>query len=527
MADKNKISILQIGKENWSATLLIPEKLKWVHLSPDDIPSFIKERQRLEVMNKQLVEQGEEALPVENYHAFFLTDEYYDDKLWQLFDLVNPHEVFYPKQLEPKTEILHKFLHLKLAQYVDINDRDKLLYVFSKALFTGQYGDKISIRDFVVTNATDYHINYEGSRYLVVEGDFGESYKALGTYVYNKSYNSDQFINLWQEKIIESSVELKIVVQLIYSGSISDIAQEWIFEGNDLEKQMEIDSEHSGYLSISIMAKGNGRIKLGPLHYRFARHGLGEFLLGGERFVDKYGQELNFYFNPRDYKPPLNVYFSGFRTAEGFEGYWMMHSLEAPYILICDPRNTGGAFYMGSDELEKSVVEYIQDKLDFLGFSNKQLNLSGLSMGTFGALYYGADLNPNAIIVSKPLVNLGTVAANERINRPGGFATSLDLLQTFDHSLSPLGVERLNQRFWEKLQKSTIDDASIIITYMQNDDYENDVYPQLIDFTKDRNITIISKGWLGRHTDSSSQTTGWFYKKYINMLKRDFKRGAE
>ncbi len=33
-------------------------------------------------------------------------------------------------------------------------------------------------------------------------------------------------------------------------------------------------------------------------------------------------------------KPPLNVYFSGYRTAEGFEGYYMMKRMNAPFFMI-------------------------------------------------------------------------------------------------------------------------------------------------------------------------------------------------
>jgi accessory secretory protein Asp2 len=32
------------------------------------------------------------------------------------------------------------------------------------------------------------------------------------------------------------------------------------------------------------------------------------------------------------------VYFSGYRPAEGFEGYFMMNKMNAPFILIGDPR---------------------------------------------------------------------------------------------------------------------------------------------------------------------------------------------
>ena len=38
-------------------------------------------------------------------------------------------------------------------------------------------------------------------------------------------------------------------------------------------------------------------------------------------------------------------------------------------------------------------------------------------MGSFGALYYSGKLKPKAIIVGKPLVNMGTIAANMRLVR--------------------------------------------------------------------------------------------------------------
>ena len=57
---------------------------------------------------------------------------------------------------------------------------------------------------------------------------------------------------------------------------------------------------------------------------------------GGQRYNDENGEEFIYYFNPGDLKPPLNVYFSGYRSLEGFEGYFMMNSLDAPFLLIGD-----------------------------------------------------------------------------------------------------------------------------------------------------------------------------------------------
>ena len=156
------------------------------------------------------------------------------------------------------------------------------------------------------------------------------------------------------------------------------------------------------------------------------------------------------YFHPGDLKPPLNVYFSGYRTAEGFEGYFMMKRMNAPFILIADPRIEGGAFYLGSENYEQAIRKVIQNALDYLGFANNQLILSGLSMGSFGALYYATKLNPAAVIVGKPLINLGTIANNMKLVRPNDFGTSLDILRLNQNGITNKDVVQLDNHFGSK-----------------------------------------------------------------------------
>ena len=115
------------------------------------------------------------------------------------------------------------------------------------------------------------------------------------------------------------------------------------------------------------------------------------------------------------------MYFSGYRTAEGFEGFFMMNRLNAPFILISDPRIEGGPLFR-SEDYENGIKDVIQGAL---GFTHDQLILSGLSMGSFGALYYATRLQPAAVIVGKPLINVGTIANNMKLVRPNDFGTSL------------------------------------------------------------------------------------------------------
>ena len=51
----------------------------------------------------------------------------------------------------------------------------------------------------------------------------------------------------------------------------------------------------------------------------------------------------------------------------------MMKRMNAPFILIADPRIEGGAFYLGSENYEQAIRKVIQNALDYLGFANNQL----------------------------------------------------------------------------------------------------------------------------------------------------------
>ncbi|MEJ7170183.1 accessory Sec system protein Asp2, partial [Staphylococcus epidermidis] len=78
-------------------------------------------------------------------------------------------------------------------------------------------------------------------------------------------------------------------------------------------------------------------------------------------------------------------------------------------------------FYLGSETYENSIKKVIKETLEYLNFKEDDLILSGLSMGSFGALYYGSQLTPRAVIVGKPLVNIGRIAENMKLKRPNDF----------------------------------------------------------------------------------------------------------
>lgn len=534
---KKKLKVVQVGQTNWAAICDVPENLDWIYLRPEEMAAFVDDYRAREKAYKdeqkllqELSEQGEKRLPKPRhkppvqYAALVLTDEDYPEDLVEFADLFDVYTIFYDEQHVPHSEWTKAVLYRKMAHMTNLSHPQDTMTELRICLFNGQYGAKIPVGTLRVTSNYQGSVSYDGYSFLKLDGFYGEDFQQIAHFHYNIAQYAYQSQNLFFEHICGEGVETKIVVQFIPSGAVSHISQEWEFEGNQTKEQMTIDTTEDGMLAVSMYARGQGKLDLGPCHSRFGRHQFGEFILGGQRLVDNEQQELMYYFDPQDFKPPLCVYFSGFRTAEGFEGYWMMKHMKTPFMLICDPRLEGGSFYMGSPELEKAVSDVIQEKLDFLGFDNSQLILSGLSMGTFGATYYGTKLAPHAIVIGKPVFSLGEVALKERIKRPAGFPTSLDILRRHAGGLDEEAAHALDNRFWNQFEQGDFSKTTFVVAYMKDDDYDSTAFSKMVEKTKYSTATVIGRGWSGRHGDGGSGPTMWFLRQYYNILKDDFGR---
>lgn len=93
-------------------------------------------------------------------------------------------------------------------------------------------------------------------------------------------------------------------------------------------------------------------------------------------------------------------------------------------------------------------------------------------MGTFASLYYSSFLNPDWVIVGKPLTSLGEIAANERINRPGGFPTSLDVVLRLTGGIADENIKQADDIFWNSFTKHDHSKTNFVIVYMKDDDYD-------------------------------------------------------
>lgn len=427
-----------------------------------------------------------------------------------------------------ENEVSEWIRQVKQPIFMSLEDKNKIVETICQYFFSGQMGSKLHVHRIAVSESFEGETMLLGEHRLNLKGNFSELGTPSPTLTWQ--YNMGMYgrsKKIWLE--FKSSSDTKITFKIfgIREGG-SQILKTWTFNEEEMKKGIEIPyQEGLGYLSLSLTVEGKGEVEIGPLHYRDSRDQYGEYILGGKKITDTQNEELFYYFHPGDLKPPLTVYFSGYRSAEGFEGFYMMKKLGAPFLLITDPRLEGGSFYLGSPELETSLVNVIQAHLKKLNFTHQELILSGLSMGTFGALYYGSFLHPHTIIVGKPLVNLGSMAEKERILRPGGFPTSLDLLQSLTGRQDKKGIKALDQRFWSAFDKAKFEETQFVIAYMQDDDYDDKAYGQILEHLVETKSHVIGKGIAGRHNDNSPAINQWFINHYRRILDENFNRGGK
>lgn len=441
------------------------------------------------------------------------------------------HQIIYDRQAKLDEEV-ERILELKEALPMDFSNFDEVIQFVNEHYLTKQEGYKISNDHVKVYCKNGVQVTRKGNSYTELTGVFPSEFQQIASWKMTNAIGAFERFEFYPEyEVMENEVKIMFKLFLIKENS-SQISQVIEVAQAELEAPDRVNienNENNCYLNVSLYIKGGtGTVRVGALHIRKALRSNHIMIPGGHAIKDaeQLNGEIFHYFNAGDLKPPLAIYFSGYRSAEGFEGRRMMGSMRCPFMLIGDPRLEGGNFYMGNPKLEAELVKIILDKLDLLGFQKSDLILSGLSMGTFGALYYASDLEPNSVIVGKPLVNIGDVALNERIHRPGGFPTSLDILFHNTEDLSLDSAQKLNQRFWQKFKKGNFENTTFAIAYMKQDDYDKEAFPRLFDELKENQpkTKVLSKGLIGRHNDNSPGINSWFLKQYRNVMVNTFKR---
>lgn len=498
------IHVLQIGGSSLALAYQIPQGVRW-HYEAAGIPEAAQ-RSEIDVCILGEVSPGvcSDLLPG-----------------------LAPYTVFYTKGFPGDSPEGEKLIRSKAAAFLDLGDVSavqEFIRLLPKRFYRERYGQKMLL--FPDPVRTGMSVNFEGHLWENMRLPQGDAFRPLVSYRESVPMEAGIPLEIWLEYAEEGPAAIELIVRKFRAGATDQLLRTWHLAEEEMTAPFFLDDEgESGYLCFSIRARGEGTLRIGPLHYRYAKCGAGEFLPGGEQHAADNRQEILSFFHPGDLKPPLCVYFSGYRKQEGFEGYQMMHRMGAPFLLFSDPRIEGGAFYLGTEQYERMIVDVIQEKLGYLGFSHDQLILSGISMGSVGALYYGAITRPHAVIVGKPIPNVGSVALNEQYLRPGGFPTSLDVLRMCTGGSLEEDAAALNQRIWDRIDQADWTGTEIAASYMQQDDYDPNGFADLLEHLRGRKVRLYGKGMEGRHNDNTEAVTEWFQYQYRRILREDFGRG--
>lgn len=495
-----RIRILQLGTQDWSKVYNLPEYVDWKYM-----PTYIRKEKK-------------------PYDMVFLDGTLTDEEVKELLVDTKAYTLYVAEGIVLNKR-MQEYFDCRKGQFISRDKIQEFLLQDVRNFFDGSYGEKFRLNSMTVAQGFAGSVKWHGNQSVELNGDYGEQLHQVASWRNNIPVYEKQVIELWLEYEKDEEVEIALSVTQFVMGSVSEVQQTWYFTEEELQDLVFVDNQMpKGFCFISLLAKGNGKLKIIALHDRHSRRGFGSFLPGGERFVTSDRQEIFAYFNPGDMKPPLNVYFSGYKTRQGFEGYYLMRKMGSPFLLIAEPRLEGGSFYMGSSEYESLMVEIIRKYMNELGFTGEQVIMSGLSMGTFGALYYGCDIKSKSIIIGKPLASIGDVACNERIHRPGGFPTSLDVLAFIEGDTDDAAVNRLNSRFWDKFDKADWSRTKFIVSYMIEDDYDSTAYNTLISHLSTEGVQVYGKGIHGRHNDATGAIVSWFTSQYEKILMEDYGR---
>ena len=491
-------NILQIGDENLKPELL-DENIKWEYL---------------DISNEDMYEELD-AIKEINYYGFsgyVITSKISLEQL-KLIDneiKIEEYKVFNLNSYQSKETL--DYLRYKYHVY-DMPDNDVLSVtnIIFENFFNQQYGDRMKRDLLKVSASNETKVQYFGHNKIQVDtmNNYDKTYISWGSHYL---YVRENVMELWLEYELYGDIKIQLEISLttaINDGNVETI----LLSDTDMIDPFLIGPYTEGKtLSFRVILEGNGSAVIGNLHFRQNRGSYGQMLPGGERLVNASREELFVYYNQGNLKPPLNVYFSGYRTAEGFEGYPMMRSLDHPFILIGDPRLEGGEFYRDvRGDLEEQLVNFIDNKLEELNLNRHDLNLMGLSMGTTGAIYYSNILKPGNVIIGKPLVNLKGIAENSTVNRTEDFLTALDIQKDMNID---------NEDFiTQNIKLENIKNTTFYVIYMEQDDYDNRGFYKLKELF-DGHINLIGKGFEGRHNDESSKVVEWFLIYTNDAMKK-------
>ena len=306
----DEIRILQLGQEDWRKIYALPEGVALDHA------------------------EAFRELPEKPYDMFFLDRNPLDEEIELLFQGAKAYTLFVTDRVEVQGRA-EWLCRSRKARHIARTDIQRFLTEESRYYYSRPYGEKFRLADVAIAQGFQGKVRWNGNQNVLLEADFGDAFRQVAYWRYNSPVPQGQAVDFWLEYHRDPEVEISMVLTLFAAGSASDVLEQWELGEGELEKVVQVAcGKGDGTFFVSLRAKGRGRLWLTALHKRISRGSHGYFLPGGERYVTAGREEAFCYFEPGDMKPPLNVYFSGYKTLQGFEGYYMMRGLGCPFLQL-------------------------------------------------------------------------------------------------------------------------------------------------------------------------------------------------
>ncbi|WEV71432.1 accessory Sec system protein Asp2 [Lactobacillus sp. ESL0785] len=366
-----------------------------------------------------------------------------------------------------------------------------------------------------------------GNTYYEINYDFGTTWQNIGHLRHSVFLPQGMKEDIEVECQRSANVHFKVEVQC-FSIQKQSCIKKWVMSDHDFHQKHLLvgDLGEASYFQVTFYAYGSGQLKLGTIHMHRALGPYGKIALGAKGICDRQGLggEVNYLFNAGNLKPPLLVVFAGFNTASVFEGNGLVQKVGSPSLLVTDSRLYGGAFYIGSAEFEQQVGQIIIHYLHQLGFTRQDLVLTGISMGAYAALYYGAQLGAGSIVAAKIIANLGVVAANSKIKRPEGFDDINDIILAEYGGIDAATLAKVNQKMWLQFARADLSQTDFTLGYMEEEDYDDTGYQSVRNFLQKKypQAHVLSKGFWGRHNDNA-EISSWFIQQVMDLINYKYR----
>ena len=213
MAKDNRLKILQVGSSNWSENQEIPENMKWYYCNLGQLETL-----------QETIEEDE----IKTFTAVIVDSLAGLEELMAIKEHLIPHTIFFDQTIEVPDESLLQFLKEICAVPTDFSNHGQLLFTLSKALFSGQYGDKMFPFTTQVNPNFSGEVTYHGYENVILNGDYGQEFSPVLDWTYNVRASKENPIELWLEFEKEETCECRLILNLLPEGSVAGIFKTYI-----------------------------------------------------------------------------------------------------------------------------------------------------------------------------------------------------------------------------------------------------------------------------------------------------------